>query len=199
MGVSKFSTNSLKNPLKYSSFLAGNAAVVGTSYESIATTVLGSGSTNSVTFSSIPQTYTHLQVRMILQGTTAYNVPFLGHAINGDTGNNYATIRILGDGASASSLVSTSSSQIILPRYPDTATPSYTNMFGAIIVDYLDYTNVNKYTTVRAFGGYDANGSGQIGINGGLWLNTAAVTSLTFQTNGMAQYSHFALYGIKGA
>lgn len=177
---------------------SSGGAAAGGDYESIATTVLGSGSTNSVTFSSIPQTYTHLQVRIILQGTTSFNVPFLGATINGDNGSNYATHRLIGDGSSASAAGNTSQSQMILPRFPDTATPSYTNMFGAMIVDYLDYTNTNKYTTVRALGGYDANGSGQIGINSGVWLNTAAVTSLTFQTLGMAQYSSFALYGIKG-
>ncbi len=176
---------------------SGAGAVAG-DYESIATTTLGAGSTNSVTFSSIPQTYTHLQVRIILQGTTAFNVPFLGATINGDNGSNYATHRLIGDGSSASAAANTSQTQMILPRFPDTATPSYTNMFGAIIVDYLDYASGNKNPTVRAFGGYDANGSGQIGINSGVRLNTAAITSITFQTAGMAQYTQFALYGIKG-
>lgn len=182
----------------YASQISGHLFAPSGAYDSIATTILGAGSTDTVTFSSIPQTYKHLQVRIIVQGTTSFNTPFLGGAINGDAGANYAAHRLFGDGATVTAQASVSSTQLILPRFPDTATPSYTNMFGAMIVDYLDYTGGNKNPTVRAFGGYDANGSGQINLNSGVRLNTAAITSLTFQTLGMAQYSSFALYGIKG-
>ena len=81
MAVSKFSTNSLKTPLKYSSFLAGNAAVIGTSYESIATTTVGSGGASSITFSSIPATYAHLQIRGIFKPSAAC---WLGLRFNSD-------------------------------------------------------------------------------------------------------------------
>jgi hypothetical protein len=182
----------------YASQISGHLWAPSGAYDSIATTTLGAGGANDVTFSSIPQTYTHLQVRVILQGTTAFNVPFLGSTINGDNGSNYATHRLFGDGSSATSQGNVSQTQMIFPRFPDTATPSYTNMFGAMIIDYLDYSSGTKNPTVRVFGGYDANGSGQINLNSGVRLNTAAITSLTFQTLGMAQYSSFALYGIKG-
>ena len=62
MAVYKFSTNSLKTPLKYSSLLAGNAAYVPLAYDSITTSTVGSGGVASVTFSSITATYKHLQV-----------------------------------------------------------------------------------------------------------------------------------------
>jgi hypothetical protein len=76
------------------------------------------------------------------------------------------------------------------------------NMFSGIIIDILDYANTNKYRTIRALSGGDRNGSGFIELCSGLEQSTSAVTSITLEptaTFAFAQYSHFALYGIKGA
>jgi hypothetical protein len=69
-----------------------------------------------------------------------------------------------------------------------------------MVIDILDYANVNKYTTIRVLGGADLNGSGAINLVSGLWMNTAAVTSflISADSGNLAQYSSFALYGIKG-
>ena len=70
------------------------------------------------------------------------------------------------------------------------------------VTDILDYTDTNKLTTVRTLGGYDVNGAGQFGLFSNLWNNTAAVSTITLRIVGgtnFAQYSEFALYGIKGA
>ena len=75
------------------------------------------------------------------------------------------------------------------------------NSFGAYVVDVLDYANTNKYKTVRTLGGKDLNGSGQEGLYSNLWKNTNAITDITLKVVGgsnFVQYSHFALYGIKG-
>ena len=76
------------------------------------------------------------------------------------------------------------------------------NIFGANVLDILDYANTSKYTTARILGGIDINGSGgNIRLDSGVWMNTAAVTSLTISpttANNFVQYSSFALYGIKG-
>jgi hypothetical protein len=169
-------------------------------YDSIATIIVPSiGAPGVVSFVGIPQTYTHLQVRIIVQGTTSFNVPFLGLGINSSVSNIYGTHRIVADGSTVVAAATANSSQMIFPRFPDTATPSYTNMFGAMIIDYLDYTGGNKNPTVRGYGGYDANGSGQIGLASGFQLSTDAIKSLEFNTVGLAQNSSFALYGIKGA
>ena len=182
----------------YASQISGHLFAPSGAYDSIATTTVGAGGTSTITFSSIPQTYTHLQVRILLQGTSTFNTPFLPLEINGNTGANYAWHRFWGDGSTVSVAASASANYIVLPRFVDAGTPSYTNMFGAMVIDFLDYTNTNKTKTVRAVGGYDANGSGQIGLNSGLFNNTSGITSITFGTSGLAQYSSFALYGIKG-
>jgi hypothetical protein len=167
-----------------------------TSYDSIATTTVGSGGAATVTFSSIPSTYTHLQIRYIGRG--ALNNAILLR-LNSDTGNNYAAHQLSGDGSSVTATSATSNNCINTLRYPGLATA--TSTFSTGIIDILDYTNTNKYTTTRHLGGQDSNGSGGITLESGVWMNTAAVTTIDLVANSTTfqQYSSFALFGIKGA
>jgi hypothetical protein len=77
------------------------------------------------------------------------------------------------------------------------------SIFGSGVVDILDYKNTNKNKTIRSIGGYDINGSGSgyayTSFYSGNWRSTSAVTSITFTmvAGDYAQYSSFALYGIK--
>jgi len=67
------------------------------------------------------------------------------------------------------------------------------------ITDILDYASTTKYKTYKTLTGRDYNGSGGIGIQSNLWSNTTAVNTVNITTDGtFAQYSQFALYGIKG-
>lgn len=175
-------------------FLSGGVSAFATNYESIAT-ASGSG-VSQIVFSSIPQTYTHLQVRAIERSGRSAASEFGNIFLNGDTTlSNYAGHRIRGDGASASA--SGSTSDYSYGDYPAGTTTA--NVFGAFIFDLLDYTSTNKNKTQRIIYGYDANGSGQINFASKLWLSTAAVTSLTFDNRGTNwnANSSFALYGIK--
>ena len=74
-------------------------------------------------------------------------------------------------------------------------------MFSAHIIDILDYTNTNKYKTVRNLGGFDTNSAqyGYISLGSVSWRNTNAITSISFTLDGnnFTQYTQFALYGIK--
>lgn len=179
-----------------SSYRAGAA----TSFESIATVSVGSGGSSSVTFSSIPGTYTHLQVRMttLSDVTTGAGGANVNLTFNSDTGSNYAWHELYGTGASAGAGAGTSQTFIKTGYTADSAT-SYT---GAGIVDILDYANTNKYKTIRTLSGSDINGSGgYVLFRSGLWQNTNAITSITLtnQSGNLKQYSNFALYGIKSA
>jgi hypothetical protein len=167
-------------------------------YESIATVTVGSGGSSSVTFSSIPQTYTHLQLRMLLRSTGGSALTFGKIYFNSDTTNaNYAAHRLSGNGSSAISGATTTDGS-----FGDFAGPSaLSNVFGVSIVDIFDYTNTNKYTTSRYFNGVETNTYGDVRISSQLWENTAAITSLSisqWDNDPFVQYSHFALYGIKG-
>jgi hypothetical protein len=164
------------------------------SYESIQTITAAGGET-SFTFSSIPSTYKHLQVRSIFRPSA---IAWLAARFNADTGTNYSRHDLRGDGSSASAEAGVSVNLMYLHLY--LPTPA-TNVFGAGVTDILDYTNTSKNTTVRALGGADANGSGSIDLTSAAWLNTSAVTSMTLTTNNGSTFtagSSFALYGIKG-
>jgi len=167
------------------------------SFESIQTATVGAGGTGSVTFSSIPATYTHLQVRAIVKNTANDNEG-IRFRFNGDTAGNYSFHRLFGDGSSATAYGEANTS------YAGEASSSnspQTNIFSAFIYDVLDYANTSKYKTTRGLSGKDFNGSGNIFLFSGNWRNTAAVTSLTIlpTQDSFAQYSQFALYGIKGS
>jgi len=165
-----------------------------TSYDSIATTTLGS-STASVTFSSIPATYTHLQIRANVLGPSG-GYDFLCQ-INGDTATNYNFHYLAGTGAVAASGAGTTTAFINLANNFTQGT----TIPGVAVVDILDYANTNKYKTTRALAGADANGSGWLQLGSGLWRNTAAITSITIylaSSQSFSTNSSFALYGLKG-
>ncbi len=165
-------------------------------YFPLGAVTVGSGGAANVEFTSIPSTYTHLQVRAIIKNT-ANNSESVRFRFNGDTAGNYSFHRLFGDGSSASAYGEANTS------YAGEASSSnspQTNIFSALVYDVLDYANTNKYKTTRGLSGKDFNGSGNIFLFSGNWRNTAAVTSLTIYPNSdnFAQYSSFALYGIKG-
>lgn len=168
------------------------------SFESIATTTLTT-STASITFSSIPSTFTHLHIRSIQRATAGAGNYGDESALtfNADTGNNYARHNLYGDGASAGAGGTGTNAQISLAVCPRTSVLA--NSFGVGVIDILDYRNTNKYKTVRSLTGWDANGSGVIIFESGVWMNTNAITSITLTAynTAFAQYSSFALYGIK--
>jgi len=168
---------------------------VPSSYESIATVTVGSGGASDVTFSSIPATYTHLQVRAtMLNASNLYSIKL---RFNGDTATNYSAHQLYGTGSVAGAGAETSV-DIGLIGVGAVSTASYT---GAMITDILDYANTNKYKTVRSLSGADGNGSGQLKFASVGWRSTSAVTSIFINADGSTfnQYTQFALYGIKGS
>ena len=172
-----------------------------TSYESIQTVTVGSGGQASISFTSIPSTYKHLQIRCIMKKAGTGNDSFSLMTLNSDTGNNYATHYLLGTGAVALAGANAPSiSSIYAGVTWGTGSSFSSSTFSAAVIDILDYTNTNKNTTVRTLTGTDGNGAGQVDLNSGVWLNTAAVTTINIAGNGgnFNEYSQFALYGIKG-
>lgn len=167
------------------------AAGGGGAFESIAT-VTGNGSATSLTFSSIPGTYQHLQIRGIAR-TTADTVFYL--RFNSDTGANYSRHSLYGDGATAASFGGGNETEIGQIRASDTA-----ERYSGSIIDIHDYASTTKNKTVRIFTGCDFNGSGIVMLSSGAWRNTNAVTSITLRCDtAFDSSSTFALYGIKGA
>ena len=164
-------------------------------FESIATQTVGSGGAASVTFSSIPATYTHLQIRVINKQASATSIAGLSMWFNNDTARNYSRHELVGNGSSASStgLLAANNGEELL-FYAGSG-----SQFGPAVVDILDYTNTNKNKASRSICGTDNNGSGFAILTSGVWLNTAAITTITIASNGstISEYSSFALYGVK--
>jgi hypothetical protein len=181
--------------------IASSTLVAAGDFESIATVSVGGGGAANVEFTSIPATFTHLQIRGIARSNRSANLDTLQVRFNSDTGNNYARHYLFADGASVSAGADTSTSFANVGLL--TGANASASIFGANVIDILDYANTNKYKTIRCLGGEDENGSGNLQFASGLWQNTNAITSITLICQaGVAsfrQYSSFALYGIRSA
>ena len=174
----------------YASQISGHLWAPSGAYDSIATVTLGT-SASSIDFTSIPSTYTHLQIRASHLSSAGANFYI---RLNSDTSANYAWHELVGDGATAGGY---NASSVTLGYYaysPSGANPTVS------VIDLLDYANTNKNKTVRALAGNDNNGSGRVTFTSSLWRSTSAVNAVTIypSTGTFSQYSSFALYGIKG-
>jgi hypothetical protein len=189
---------------------ASSILKVTNSYESIATVTVGSGGSASIEFTSIPATYTHLQIRGILQSNrSSYIVDLTGVRFNGDTGTNYSDHGIYGGYNTTANANATNTVSANRMYFQGLNSGVSANVFTGVVMDILDYANTNKYKTVRNLQGFDVNGttgtgslSGTIAFSSGNWRNTNAVTSVNISmVDGTLfnQYSSLALYGIKGA
>lgn len=167
------------------------------SYESIATQTVGAGGATSLTFNSIPNTYTHLQLRCLSRRDSG-----VSHVVvlqfNGDTSANYWWHLLEGNGATTSVGTVSSASNRIQTYWPNSST-NLANQFGPGIIDIHNYANTSITKVVRTIGGGDANGSGVIDLSSGMWNSTAAINSITvsFVGDTVVENSKFALYGIK--
>jgi hypothetical protein len=199
MAVTRLTTNGLTGT-KYDIASADNYYM-----EPIATTLVGSGGVSSVTFSNIPSTYKHLQLRGLSQTNRAtYGIDEWKVTFNGVGGTNYSYHNLYGDGANPT--LGSGTSAAFINIIPVSASSVVTNAFGATVVDILDYANTNKYKTLRALSGVDINGTvagygGYTGLTSGLFQLTSTITSIEIVPKFGSlfnQYSRFSLYGIKG-
>jgi hypothetical protein len=157
---------------------------------------LNPGNATNVTFSSIPQTFTHLQLRAF--GRTAFSTADweLWIQLNGVGGTSYTYHILFGNGSSASSAGFISQGFARIGSIPGSTATA--NAFGVSVCDILDYTNTNKNKTIRAIAGFDVNGAGTAGLWSSVYLDTSAITSITVGTanSNFATGSRLDLYGI---
>jgi len=182
---------------------SGGAGGGAGAYESIAS-FTADGTAATYTFTSIPATYKHLQIRSIgrhaaaISGSTTTFLRF-----NSDTSGSYDYHFLRGDGSAvqAYGYANNSSTEIYNSLIYNSSTAS---AYGAAIIDIHDYSSTTKNKTVRYFSGSDANTAStsfQVVIGSSLWRNTAAISSIQIYTGGanFVSGSTFSLYGIKGA
>jgi hypothetical protein len=164
-------------------------------YEPIATTT-GTGSSTSITFSSIPSTYTDLVLvcSVIVPSSSSIAIQF-----NSDTGNNYSYTVLDSDGATASSNRQTNVNVINLAGWSSnlgsTTSPS------PIICHINNYSNNTTFKTGLVRSTAYGTSSSCVDAFVGTWRNTATITSVrVFSSSAnLATSSTFTLYGIKAA
>lgn len=157
-------------------------------YEPIATTTL-TGTASTITFSSITAAYTdiHLVTRIIVSGSTSV---FL--RLNNDSGSNYSSTFIWGDGSSAISFRNTNSTSLT-GNYSVSTTPLLWTY------DLFSYSGATNKTVLQTHSN-DNNGSGQVARAVALWRNTAAINRIDLIASGggntFAAGTTATLYGI---
>ncbi|CAB4146898.1 hypothetical protein UFOVP696_11 [uncultured Caudovirales phage] len=190
---------SLKTGALSRSALAGNPVIMPNSYESIASAT-GNGSSSIFTFSSIPSTYSHLQIRMISRGVRSLSAEQLYIRVNGDGGNNYTYHYLFADGSGVGVGANANVSVYFAAQFP--AGTENANVYLSSVIDLLDYTSTNKHKVMKALNGYDNNAntgllSSQVWFSSGVWMNSAAVTSISVLSNGaFASGTSIGLYGV---
>jgi hypothetical protein len=173
------------------------ASVYSSSYESISTVTVGGGGASTITFSSIPATYKHLQIRGIGRGTVGANVTMY---FNGDTNASNYTSHYL-----ESNMTTVYGGRINFGSYNGIFALSIqttASRFGCGIIDIFNYTSTDRYKVAKTQNINDiGTASSLMNYNGGYWTSLNAITSITLDptAGSFEQYSSYALYGIKGA
>lgn len=165
-------------------------------FELISTQVLSS--TQNVTFSSIPQGYKHLQLRVVARDATNAAGNTSGFMrFNGVTTSSY-TQHGLNSGGSTPSSFGSSSAQTAMYAGLIPSNSGGTSQFAGLIIDILDYTSTSKNKTMRSFSGI-SGASTDVGLYSGAYLSTSALSQIDFYTtNGFVSGSRFSLYGVRG-
>ena len=199
MPIKRLSQSGLLTFAKHSNMLAGNEPVSFGAFDLLETTTLASGA-SSISFSGLDTLaagYQHLQIRMITRLDVATTNAGLRVNLNGDTGSNYASHHIEGDGSDVYANANTSQSFARIGFLPGT---DIADAWGAAVFDLLDFNSSSKNSTMRTLSGWAATSTPRIYLRSAFWNNTAAVTSIVIGNSDAGNFfagSRFSLYGSK--
>ena len=158
-------------------------------YTPLANITLGSAS-STVTFSSISGNYRDLIV--VFSGSTTSNGAGASYRLNGDTGNNYGSVRALGISSPISSAYSGGGNLPFLSSNEGLGTA-----ISNVILQIMDYSATDKHKTVLNRNNNNNSLGTHTEMSAGRWFSTSAVTSITISSNiNFAIGSSFALYGV---
>lgn len=158
-------------------------------YTQIATTTLTSTS-NTVTFSSIPGTFTDLVMLTYLK-TSAGTIDITYAQFNSDSGSNYSSTRLVG---AATVVNSDRQSNGSTGWFIGLSSP---DEFNAGVYQFANYANTTTYKSAISRDSVVLN---QTRISAGLWRSTSAITSISIingNANTFVVGSVLTLYGIK--
>lgn len=169
-----------------------------TTYTPLATTTLGSA-TATVTFSSIPQTYTDLIIAMSLPSVGGgNNGDGLRFQINGDTATNYSATYISNSGSTAGSTKESSQTRGRVGFVTQT-----TGNIGSAIAHFQNYSNTSTYKSVIGrCGNLNTNADAQVFAGVSTWRSTAAINQIVFSLSSNSNFvagTTFSVYGVASA
>ena len=169
-------------------------------YTLIASNTVGSGGVASVTFSSIAATYTDLLVKVSARTDRAVgSASDFSFTFNGST-TTYTDKYLYGNGSGTGSGSNAYTNQGFAGNITQATMTAST--FGSVDIYVPNYAGSNyKSSSTDAVTENNATLTYDM-LVAGLWSNTAAVTSMTFQSasgGNFVQYSTFYLYGIKNS
>ena len=153
----------------------------------------------TVTFSSIPATYTDLVLRVSSRSDrSASAFEEITMVINGDTASNYSTTYMQGDGTTATSVRTTSATDARL-KFSSEGVSATANTFASVDIYIPSYT-ASQNKPFGLFSAQENNTTAAYLLGTALlWRNTAAITSISLSTVFAANFvtgSSFYLYGI---
>jgi hypothetical protein len=165
-------------------------------YTPIATQALSSAAA-SVTFSSIPNTYTDLVFILNVRTVSAVTGVQFFCRLNGDGASNYSWTNVAGNGSSAYSERLTNDAYCRLGTVAGSLSAS--GIFSPNIINLQNYSNTTTNKTILTRGNTT---SAEVAASVSLWRSTSAISSVVFYVAGLANWdtgSTFTLYGIKAA
>jgi len=167
-----------------------------TTHKKIQTVTVGAGGASSIAFTSIPQTYTDLVIKICARSTRAGADDDIYISYNGSA-TSYAYRYFQGYVTSARA--SSGSSQYVGAMPASGAT---TNTFGNAEICIPNYTSSN-YKSINSDSVTENNSAtayeALIMLMSNLWSNTSSITSITLTSgtgSNFAQYSTATLYGV---
>ncbi len=214
MAISRASDSSIQDGLpKYNDIWDGTTAT--SAFDSLGTVVVGAAGQASITFSNIPQTYSHLHLRVFGQsnrgtfGMDQLRVQ-VGSSNSIDSGStSYSWHYIRGENTTVSVLgYATSSGDNASWQINGAIGTTTSGYFGIVLIDLPDYANTSKYKHLRSLSGTEYNGAlgssyGRTALGSCAWLGANGLNAINTITlvpeNGslFTQYTQVSLYGVK--
>lgn len=206
MAIRSLSTSSISTGAKRSKFWDQSTQT--SAHVLIATATVTSGGTSSIAFSSIPQTYDHLQLYWNARSSSGNTGDFVYVRFNGDSTANYNFNYLEASGGTSTlnpgiSTKSANTNAWLTKIAGGTATA---NVFAVGYGIIGDYSKTNRNKSLHCYGGLDDHGlgtpTGNTRLENSVWFSTSAITSITLTTDSGSSFAantDFTLYGIKGA
>lgn len=203
MAIRKFSTARIGSASKSSKFWDQSTTL--DNFILISSQEVGSGGAASITFSSIPSIYKHLEIRYVAKSTTVttdVGVSWRIRPNDNTTAGDYLTAGTYGQrgGADDNSVLATPSNAGLLPWWNiNTSKTGFDSYVGSGTVTIFDYASPAKHKTIIMQGGFHWDTNSQMSNQIVLWESADAITSLKVlpDTGDWAQYTKFSLYGVK--